>query len=334
MRQQLPFTLLTAHDLATVADPDWLVEGLVPQAATILIFGPSGAGKSFYVLDQLLSISQGIPFFGRTTQPGPVVYVAAEGQGGIKNRVAAWALAHGHPELASAFFILGPVDLTKGDEVEAFIAAVREKLPTAVAFDTLAQCSSGDENAAEDMKLFLRGIGRIHRELQATVILVHHSTKAKASVERGSSVLRAAADVVIRLDTKGQVISVTNDKQKDDEPAPRLALRLRPVSLPVRGTRERRSAVLDPMDSDDALAPAPRLSTAQLRTLRVLVDGRLESGAWRVGVTVHDGQPISKDTFQKHRAPLLEGGFVEKDDRGYGLTALGYQTIEVSHSVN
>jgi cytochrome c-type biogenesis protein CcmH/NrfG len=190
--------------------------------------------------------------------------------------------------------------------------------PAIVIFDTLAQCSSGDENSAEEMRPILQNIALIQERLGAAVVLLHHATKNKPKVERGSSSLRAAADVVIRLERKAAAILVDNDKQKDDEASKRLSLRLETVEL-EGGT--------PPLSGGESNAVG--LTRVQQRVLGALVafGAPLASGEWQRRVSDDHERPMTKDAFQKHRRYLAENGLVTKAAGHYQPTERGRECI-------
>ena len=66
-----------------------LLKGLIDPGAFVLIYGPSGSGKSFFTADIALCIATGTLWRGRRTQPGTVVYVAAEAGTSILKRFIA-----------------------------------------------------------------------------------------------------------------------------------------------------------------------------------------------------------------------------------------------------
>ena len=186
---------------------------------------PSGHGKSFAALDWALCVATGSTWFGRATSEGAVVYIVAEGGRGIRKRVRAWLEHRGWPKLPDAFFLLDSVQITDericGRWLQRIAAlGVPVKL---IVVDTLARCFVGrDENSAQDMGEFVAGIDRLKQETGAAVVVVHHSGKSKdgkpSDIERGSSALRAAADVMVSVTMdKDKVIALKNTKQKDYE---------------------------------------------------------------------------------------------------------------------
>src|SRR2546425_8011784 len=63
------------------------IEGLFDQGSFIVMYGDSGSGKSALAMDMALCIGAGIPWFGRKTEPGLVVFVAAESPGSARKRI-------------------------------------------------------------------------------------------------------------------------------------------------------------------------------------------------------------------------------------------------------
>jgi RecA-family ATPase len=65
----------------------------MPQAGLCVLYGESGSGKTFMALDLALAWRNGPAVARAPRQAGAVVYIAAEGAGGFRNRVVA-ALRH------------------------------------------------------------------------------------------------------------------------------------------------------------------------------------------------------------------------------------------------
>jgi len=144
---------------------------------------------------------------------GPLVYVAAEGGRGIRNRLAAVGVKD--PELieAAEFFLL-PVtlDLSQPREPEALVAALADVQPPLIVIDTLARSmGTGDENSAQDMGRVIRAIDQIRTKTGAHVMLIHHVGKDSTKGARGSSSLRGAVDTEIEL-TRSEGVMTSEPK--------------------------------------------------------------------------------------------------------------------------
>lgn len=209
--------LLTADDLLTLPDPEWLIDGLVPASGVSVLYGRSGAGKSFLALDWALCAATGMPWLGRPVKRRPVVYVAAEGRGGLAARYRAWAQAHGQPDTSLIRFLPEAVNLLDPavvEEVRRALAALPDR-PRLLVIDTMARTMvGGDENAAKDVGRFIAAVDDLRAGDAAFV--VHHTGK-DGEAERGSSALRAGADLMAKLSRDGlsSRLTLTCEKLKD-----------------------------------------------------------------------------------------------------------------------
>jgi len=151
--------------------------------------------------------------------------VAAEGAGGLPNRLTAFRKLHGGEGKPPFAVVPAPVDLGPGGQDAAAVVAAGEELannsggPVAlVILDTLARCmGAGDENSARDMGSFIANCDIIRANLACTVLIVHHSGKATGAGMRGSSALWGAVDTVARVTKNATGHSVAVEKQKDGE---------------------------------------------------------------------------------------------------------------------
>jgi hypothetical protein len=200
-----------------------------------------------------------------------------------------------------------------------------------VVVDTLAMCfGDGDENTTEAMNKFMRSARQLQQQTGATVIIVHHTTKAsgtgnKAPVERGSGALRGGADVMIFVKKTDDLVVVRNQKQKDAAPFEPFKLRLRvvPLGVSLKGNPIS-SCVLVP-DDGARLEGTPRPTTSErpvvvagaLRALSVLAatGGPMKSGDWRKSVEAQGREVLPGRTFQNWRKALLDAGLIEPESR-------------------
>ena len=81
------FPLIRA-DINFVADEDWRVERVLPKVGVSCLYGGPGTVKSFILMHLLACVAIGTPWVGREVIQAPVVYIGAEGAGGIKKRIA------------------------------------------------------------------------------------------------------------------------------------------------------------------------------------------------------------------------------------------------------
>jgi hypothetical protein len=258
--------LLDLEEFATQPKARWLIRGIVPPDTTIVTFGPPKGGKTFSVTDMLMHAAHGMDWHGHAVPRAlRVAFLAGEGRSGLRVRLHAWLQHHDTAELSGAFRVL-PASLSLPDHVERLIELLKPFNPDIVVPDTLnAFFGVGDENSTQDMTRFVAALRRLREALSCSVLVLHHTALADTGRERGSGVLRGAADVVIQVgkDESGSgCIGFQVVTGRDIEPMEQpLALRLekvetdwldedgqplttcvvrsaaQPVTLPGRGTR-------------------------------------------------------------------------------------------------
>ena len=196
----------------------------------------------------------------------------------------------------------------------------RDAAPGLIVIDTLNKCFGGlDENSTADMTQFVRGLDDLRSHFpEGAILVVHHSGKDKARGERGSTVLRAAADTVIRLDKQGRTITLKCEKQKDGEEFKDLRLTLKIVDL-----GDRTSCVLRPASGEELAnreyGPAnPKVAKTDGTMLDALtaLGGQAGYAKWL------NATGLSPSTF-KGSLQRLVPGLVAKDGDLYMLSKEG-----------
>jgi len=196
----------TVDDILKLPPIEWLVPRQIPSRGLTMIYGASGSFKSFFILD--LAIKLGL-------QGKRVVYVAAEGESGYRQRLEAW-IQHHKTMPQNITFVLSSVDLYNGDELAAFsqLLSVTHK-PDLIIFDTLAMCSGiADEKSGRDMLAVVQNCKNSSRNLSCAIVLIHH-TNQEGRKERGSKVIRNSCDTIIRVSKEDDLLVVESQKTKD-----------------------------------------------------------------------------------------------------------------------
>lgn len=200
--------------------PQWIIKGLIPEADLAILYGESGSGKSFVMIDLAMAVARGLDWRGLKTRQGRVVYIAAEGGGGFRNRLLAYAHQHQIDLEQVPFGVIHatPNFLEKGD-IKALIAAIKAGGPVSLIItDTYAQVTPGaNENSAEDMGKALRHARMITDETGGMMVLVHHAGKDSTKGARGWSGNHAAADAVLEVTRNGNQRALRTAKQKDGD---------------------------------------------------------------------------------------------------------------------
>jgi hypothetical protein len=212
------FQVQSAEEFSHRVPQRWIIKGVLPGAGLCVLYGDSGSGKTFFALDLVGAVARGVEWRGKRVRQGRVVIICAEGAGGFRDRMEAYAQHHG---VDLADFPVGviadsPNLLEKGDVKDLLLALATFGKADIIVVDTLAQSMpGGNENAGEDMGRVLAHCKAIHRATGALVMLVHHSGKDAARGARGWSGLRGAADVQIEIVRAGDDRAAVIDKQKD-----------------------------------------------------------------------------------------------------------------------
>jgi hypothetical protein len=287
------------------ARPD-LVQGHLPQGCIAVMYGSSAEGKTFLAIDMAMAVAACEPWHGFATIGGPVAYVAAEGAGGLPERVAAWKKARRTSGCVGVRFLLTPLDLLDDRQVDNFIMDLKgwEEPPKLVVLDTLALClARGEENSSKDMGRAVAVAVRLRNELGTAVLIVHHSGR-NGRHERGHTVLRGAADTMIRVHKSENWITCECDKQRDGRKFDKLVFVLRPVG---------NSCVLQLR-----VQASGRVRQSAVVTLRALM--ALPNDAY--GVTFSDWEQEAQQThstFTRNVKHLCELAYVRKANRRYRL---------------
>lgn len=339
------FRVLNETEILARPRPRWLVKGIIPDAALTVFYGQSGSGKSFIALDLFACVARGIPWRGFKTQQRRVVYLAAEGQGGFRNRLEAYRQHHG--EASNLKVILDTPNFLKatdatlvGDQINAAGGA------EVIVVDTLAQVSPGaDENSAEDMGKVLLTCRRLRAATGAMIVLIHHAGKDVTKGARGWSGLKAAADSEIEIGRLDNARWVRVSKNKDGEDGAEYPFKLLPVIL---GRDE---------DGDEITSCVVEHAARMERGARNEPKGRVERVVWRLthemtelgdqGIAVdvliseaarllpHDPQQGRDRRRERARRALLtlsEDGFLEITDDVVAVPGSGQEGVDDAHS--
>lgn len=225
----------------TFTPPDELVQGVLTAGGGSMLYGGSNSGKTFFAIDMAASVARGAPWLGRQTEPGLVIYLAAESPASVRSRLQAYQMYH-KVRVPNFAIVQSPIDLFDGEaDTDAVIELVQQleakcgKRARLIVGDTLARLSAGaNENAGQDMGLVVRHFDRIRAECNAHFLLIHHSGKDAAAGARGWSGVRAAVDTEIEVTdlAAGHCAEIT--KQRDlPTKSERIGFRLETVQLGI-----------------------------------------------------------------------------------------------------
>ena len=273
------FEVMGIKQLIEMPPIKWLVQSMFPANSFSVMYGQPGCGKTFLALDIALSVAIGRDFHGMPTTQGAVLYIAAEGIGGLGKRVKVWMeyRGSGSVEHELPFFIVPTaVNMADPADVEKLLAtidALEERAGpfSLVVIDTVARALLGaDENSATDMGKFIKACDTIKEHTKAAVIGIHHGGKDGSKGMRGSSALLGAVDTSIRVKRSENQITVTTEKQKDAEPAEDKFYLMNSADAGIIGGET--SVYLTPLTADEIAADKATLNEKELKAMNCLRD--------------------------------------------------------------
>ncbi|MFN8827268.1 MAG: AAA family ATPase, partial [Planctomycetota bacterium] len=223
------------QDLLSAPPVEYLIEGWIPEAATVVFAGAPTAGKSLQVIDWMMRLAHGMPWRGNALQPCSCLYLCGEGHRGIAARLRAWSLQHS-PEPSDRYVMVSnriPAIAEEG-QGERILAAMLEQLaeakghaPGLVIVDTLSQAMAGGDENGSDVVPLLNNLAAIRDQFGCTAMAVHHLRKQGAPRDgvrerltldavRGSGAIVGNVDTVLGAERlTGPDVEVSVLKQKD-----------------------------------------------------------------------------------------------------------------------
>jgi hypothetical protein len=229
--------VLSVDDLLALPPRDYLVKGVFAPGELSLLVGAKNTFKTFTGLHIDYGLAQGWPtILGRRAKQTPALYMIAEGEFGIGNRVKGLVSRYGR---CDAFHVVTQsIDLlrstaTAGD-LRDVIEIVRRFGIGKVSVDTISRAMmGGDENSSVDMGTLLTNLNLLRHETGAHVMGIHHGTQAEGTKSRGHSTLPYGVDVILQAErSDAQAIgSLTVGFCRDDAIGPLVTFRTELVAL-------------------------------------------------------------------------------------------------------
>jgi RecA-family ATPase len=178
----------------------WLVDQLWGARSVGVIGGAPKCAKTWLGLDMALSVATGTPCLGKyaVPEPGPVlVYLAEDALLVVRERVAGMA-RHRGLDLAGVdvHVITSPVlRLDRGSDRTRLLETTRRLRPRLLLLDPLVRLHSIDENNAGEVAELLAYFRSLQRQLDLSVLLVHHTRKNAAGGIAAGQGLRGSGDL-------------------------------------------------------------------------------------------------------------------------------------------
>lgn len=180
--------------------PQWLVEGLWGESSVGVIGGAPKCAKTWLGLDLALSVASGTACLGQYAVPQPgrvLVYLAEDALLMVRQRLEGMA-RHRGLDLAAVevHAITAPVlRLDREPDRARLRATVRRLRPRLLLLDPLVRLHGIDENHAGEVAELLAYFRGLQRQLDLSVILVHHTRKNAAGGVSAGLGLRGSSDI-------------------------------------------------------------------------------------------------------------------------------------------
>ena len=268
----------------------WLVDQLWGGSSVGLIGGAPKCSKTWLGLDLALSVATGTACLGKyaVPEPGPVlVYLAEDALPIVRQRVEGMARHRGlNLQQVEIHVITAPTLRLDREQHRGQLLQTAQRLrPRLLLLDPLVRLHGIDENNANEVAGLLAYIRALQRQLDLSVILVHHTRKngapgiAAGQALRGSSDLHAFGDSNLYLKrTKDRLLLSSEHRAAPASP---------PVYLELVATNAQTAhleVVAEPHDYQPAglpeqvlslLADGAVLTRARLRDLLSVKNERL-----------------------------------------------------------
>ena len=306
--QRRAFRFLSDADAMNLPAAEWIVDRIIPNKGFTILYGPPASLKTFLSLDLSWRVALGESWLGFPVRQGNVIYILAEGSYVYATRARAWKATTQINALPGMYVVLDAVNLGIDVEVSRFIKQASPIEPSLIIVDTLSRSMPGlDENLAGDMTKVVRNVDRFREELDAAVLVVHHSGKTNTRTERGSSVLKGAADCAISLTQKDSVVTMSCEKQRNASPFEDIKLKLQIVKLPD----DQESAVITRSDRPSDQVTATKLTENENQILEAMrANPSLTKPA-----DIASATDIPARTLSRWLGALAEKGLVEPRGR-------------------
>jgi hypothetical protein len=209
----------------------WLVDQLWGDSSVGLIGGAPKCSKTWLGLDLALSVATGTASLGRyaVARPGPVlVYLAEDALPVLRERVAGMARHRGLDlaDVAMHVITAPALRLDRDPHRSRLLETAKRLRPRLLLLDPLVRLHGIDENKAGEVAGLLAYFRALQRELDLSVILVHHTRKNAAGGAaagqglRGSGDLHAFGDSNLYLRRTGQRLLLSSEHRAAPAPPP------------------------------------------------------------------------------------------------------------------
>lgn len=207
----------TSEDFQHMPRLGWLVRDVFHGGEVIILWGESQAGKTALLLDMVAAVASGSDWAGHPVTQTNVIYVALEGQLGLRTRVQALEHDRGGVHQKGIRYVFDACNVASTEDVDALAVTALKHQAKFIVIDTLSASLAGtaEENSNSAMAGMIANVQRLTRMTGAAVLLVHHSGNDPRRGARGAYALHANPDVSIEVGRNGDERYWRLDKGRD-----------------------------------------------------------------------------------------------------------------------
>lgn len=311
----------TSQDFRHLPRHVWLVRDVFHGGEVIILWGESQAGKTALLLDMVAAIASGSDWAGHPVTRTNVIYVALEGQIGVRTRVQALEHDRGVTHLEGIHYVFNPCNVASEADVNELALTALKHDAKFIVIDTLSASIAGmaEENSNSAMAGMIANVQRLTQMTGAAVLLVHHCGNDPKRGARGAYALHANPDVSIEVGRSGENRYWRLDKGRDGEPASGW-FKIEGISFqPEHETEPLKSIVVRHVENTAASAALPSPKTkAQERADEALKAITLHLRVAGIGV---DGEQPPGEATHESISKVVAQAFKDKCDggeEGYG----------------
>ena len=308
----------TSQDFHHMPRHVWLVRDVFHGGEIIILWGESQAGKTVLLLDMVAAIASGSDWAGHPVTRTNVVYVALEGQIGVRTRVQALEHDRGTGHQEGIHYVFNPCNVTSEKDVNELALTALKHEAKFIVIDTLSASIAGmaEENSNSAMSGMIANVQRLTQMTGAAVLLVHHCGNDPKRGARGAYALHANPDVSIEVGRSGENRYWRLDKGRDGEPASGW-FKIEGISFqPEHETEPLKSIVVRHVENTAASAALPSPKTkAQERADEALKAITLHLRMAGIGV---DGEQPPEEATHESISKVVAQDKCDSGEEGYG----------------
>jgi hypothetical protein len=358
---------LSSDSFMNLASGRWHIKDMFYVGQVGVMVGMWKAGKTFTALHLSFRIAWGLPLsqpkteFGKPAKPvgevrlkGNVLYIPAEGAGGLKDRIKAYRQYYKSEQTDAGDVLVYPEPFDVFDQADLLALSdyCTEQQIVFIVVDTLASNLAGliraghsnPENDSGAMSMMFDNLTRVCEAQKhgCSGLFLHHPSKpsggGSTTDARGSGGIEASARFKLTISAKedgNRTLALGFNNDADDSKAPVIPFRLESVNVGVTEDGDPKEVAVFQCGGVKKKNEHTREGQMLTAFVKVMDKSSQEAdrGDWQASVVTYF-PTFKKDNFRTYIPPLKDNGFIEevkgkwkKGQERYRLTDLGLSNV-------